>query len=231
MSGEKGPQTKSDRTRNYIITGLLTAIPLWVTWLILKFLFGILTETGDPVIRGVAGAIRPYWSDGARILMTPFVQGVLAIIIIIAFLYFLGWMATRVIGKRMINWFDAIMTRIPMIRTVYGSVKKLIITFQQQPDNTQRVVLINYPSPDMKTIGLVTREMIDSDTGKRLATVYVPTTPNPTSGYLEIVPIENITATTMTVDEAMSFIVSGGAVGPEKINYSKSAVVRRGKTD
>ncbi len=224
MAGGNDHHSKA-KPRNYIITGIMTAIPLWVTWLIIKFLFGILSEIGGPAIQGIARGLHPHWPQGADILLTPIVQGLLAIIVIVAFLYFLGWMTTRVLGKKLIEWFDAIMERIPMIKTIYGSVKKLITTFQQEPDKTQRVVLINYPSSDMKTIGLVTREMVDSDTGRHLAAVYVPTTPNPTSGYLEIVPIENITATQMTVDEAMSFIVSGGTVGPDKINYFKSSVV------
>ncbi len=73
----------------------------------------------------------------------------------------------------------------------------------------------------MKTIGLVTRTLTDEDTGRELAAVYVPTTPNPTSGYLEIVPVENVTSTNWTVNEAMTFIVSGGAVAPERMHYDK----------
>ena len=81
------------------------------------------------------------------------------------------------------------------------------------------VVLIEFPSKDMKTVGFITRILTDEQTGRQLAAVYVPTTPNPTSGYLEIVPLENLVPTNWSMDEAMTFIISGGAVAPEKITY------------
>jgi uncharacterized membrane protein len=107
------------------------------------------------------------------------------------------------------------------VQKIYGSVKQLVTVLQQKPTDVQRVVLIDFPSADLKAVGLVTRTLVDAETGDKLAAVYVPTTPNPTSGYLEIVPIERITSTDWTVDEAMNFLISGGAVGPDTINYSQ----------
>ena len=75
----------------------------------------------------------------------------------------------------------------------------------------------------MKTVGLVTRTLTDSSTGRKYAAVYVPTTPNPTSGYLEIVPIENVVSTDWSLDEAMNFVISGGAVAPQNFNYENTA--------
>jgi uncharacterized membrane protein len=92
---------------------------------------------------------------------------------------------------------------------------------QQKPDKVQRVVLIPFPTPEMKTVGFVTRVLHDKATGEELAAVYVPTTPNPTSGYLEIVPLKQVVSTDWTVDEAMTFVISGGAVAPDQIHYSK----------
>ena len=112
--------------------------------------------------------------------------------------------------------------RIPLVQTVYGAIKKFISVLQTKPDNVQRVVLIEFPSPQMKTVGFVTRVLTDQRTGKQLAAVYVPTTPNPTSGYLEIVPLENLVATDWSMDEAMTFIISGGAVAPDHIQYDKA---------
>ena len=96
---------------------------------------------------------------------------------------------------------------------------------QKKPDKVQRVVLIPFPTPEMKTVGFVTRVLQDKDTGLELAAVYVPTTPNPTSGYLEIVPLSHVISTDWTIDEAMTFVISGGAVAPDKINYSKSVEI------
>ena len=139
----------------------------------------------------------------------------------IILLYLLGWLATRVIGKRAISVFDALINRIPLVTTIYSSVKKLISAVQQKPYKVQRVVLIAFPTPEMKTVGFVTRILKDKHSGEDLAAVYVPTTPNPTSGYLEIVPLNQVISTDWNIDEAMTFVISGGAVAPEDIHYSK----------
>jgi len=137
--------------------------------------------------------------------------------------YLLGWLATQVIGRRLIHWFDSLVHRIPLVQTIYGSIKKLMAAIQEKPRDVQRVVLISFPTPEMKTVGFVTRVLKDEHNGEELAAVYVPTTPNPTSGYLEIVPLKHVISTDWTVDQAMSFIISGGAVAPDHIQYSRSA--------
>jgi uncharacterized membrane protein len=114
---------------------------------------------------------------------------------------------------------EGFIERIPLVQTVYGATKKLIAALQQKPDNVQRVVLIEFPTPEMRAVGFVTQVLTDEKTGRKLAAVYVPTTPNPTSGYLEIVPLERVVSTDWTVDEAMTFIISGGTVSPGGINY------------
>jgi len=132
-------------------------------------------------------------------------------------------LASRVIGIRLIGLMDNILSRIPIVHTVYGSVRKLIKVLQSKPENIQRVVLIAFPSAQMKTVGFVTRVMSDAATGEKLAAVYVPTTPNPTSGYMEIVPVKDLISTDWSMDEAMTFILSAGAIAPEKINYSQGS--------
>jgi uncharacterized membrane protein len=207
----------------YILAGIFTVIPLYVTYLVLKFIFYLLKEAGDPAVTWLALAIRPFSPDIADILLNPFFDSVLAIILVLLGLYLLGWTATRVIGRRLLAAFDALVHRIPLVNTIYGAVQKFLGVLQTKPDGVQRVVLIDFPSPEMKTVGFVTRTLQDADTGRTLAAVYVPTTPNPTSGYLEIVPLEKVVSTTWTMDEAMTFIISGGAVAPPVMNYEKSA--------
>jgi uncharacterized membrane protein len=139
-------------------------------------------------------------------------------------LYLVGWFVSRVVGRRLLNAFESTVDRLPMIQNVYGLVKKLISALQKKPDKVQRVVLIEFPSPEMKTVGFVTRTMRDRETGEELAAVYVPTTPNPTSGYLEIVPVCKLVSTDWNIDEAMNFIISGGAVAPDQVPYTKGVV-------
>src|SRR5262249_25553276 len=104
----------------------------------------------------------------------------------------------------------------------YGATRKLIEALQMAPDGTKRVVLLDFPSPDVKAVGLVTRTMTDPTTGEELAAVFVPNTPNPTNGFLEVVPVSKLIPTELTMDEAMNFIISGGAVGPERLAFRKS---------
>jgi uncharacterized membrane protein len=123
-----------------------------------------------------------------------------------------GVLAHRVVGRRILGWFEAGIERIPVFNLIYGGARKLLDILQTRPEGAQRVVLIDFPHTEMKAVGFVTRLLREEGTGRELAAVYVPTTPNPTSGYLEIVPVERLVPTDWTVDQAMSFIISGGAV-------------------
>jgi len=133
-----------------------------------------------------------------------------------------GVLSRRVIGQRLLRWFGAVIKRIPLASIIYDSAKKLLDILQTEPGSTQRVVLIDFPHRDMKSVGLVTRVIREQGSDRELAAVYVPTTPNPTSGYLEIVPVELLTPTDWTVDQAMSFIISGGAVAPESVPFTRA---------
>lgn len=205
--------------RRYLVTGILTIIPLWITWLVIEFLFSQLAKFGMPWIWTFSKAIRQESPFFANLLLATWFESLLAVLVTLVGLYLLGWAATRMVGMRLLRAFDALIARLPLIQTIYGSTKKLIAVLQQEPENLQRVVLIEFPSPGMKVVGFATRTLIDADTGETLVVVYVPTAPNPTSGYLEIVPLAKVTPTDWTVDEALNFTISGGAVAPEKLRY------------
>lgn len=220
---DKKESRRASSIRRYLLAGLFTIIPIWITWLVIKFLLDLLKDAGGPIVVLISDAVRPYAPALADWLSNPHLQSIIATVIIVLALYILGWVTTRVVGKRLLRLLDSFMDRIPLVSTIYGSVKQLLTSLEQKPEGVQRVVLIDFPSPEMKTVGFVTRTFADEDTGEELAAVYVPTTPNPTSGYLEIVPLDRVTSTNWTVEEAMTFIISGGAVAPETMNYSKSA--------
>ncbi|WP_133499679.1 DUF502 domain-containing protein [Cognatilysobacter terrigena] len=201
------------------LTGLLTLLPIWLTWVVVKFVFVLLSDISRPLIGPGLQSIAngsPAWSWVAA----SWVQNGLALLATIAVILLSGMMARRVVGQRLLRWFEALIKRIPFANLIYGSARQLLDILQTKPDGTQRVVLVDFPNAHMKSIGFVTRVLREQGTGRELAAVYVPTTPNPTSGYLEIVPIENITPTDWTVDQAMSFIISGGAVSPESIPFA-----------
>ena len=201
-----------------LIAGVLTIIPLWVTWLIFDFLLQQLTKLGEPWARGIANAFETENPVLAQWFYESWFQSTLAVVTTLALLYLLGWLTNRVLGRKLLGLFDKIMQRIPVVQNIYGSVKKLLGALSQKPEGLQRVVLISFPSPELKTVGFVTHTFNDANTNEELAAVYVPTTPNPTSGYLEIVSTSKLTSTDWSMDEAMTFILSGGAVAPDRIS-------------
>lgn len=198
----------------YIISGILVLLPLWVTWLVFNFLFGLLSNLGRPWVTGLSRFVRTFSPAVADWMLTPWFNSVLAVVFTLVALYVLGWATNKVIGKRILGWFESLMGRVPMVQAVYGATKKFLKVIQEKPAGAQRVALINFPSSEMKVVGLVSRTLVDETTGKELAVIYVPTAPNPTSGYIEIVPMENVTPTDWTVEEAMRFTVTGGTNAP-----------------
>ncbi len=220
---QKPKRTFSAHIQRNLFVGVLTLIPIAVTWFVINILLGLMSQLGTPFVRITVGLIDPYVPSAIGWLENPTFQSAVAIFSVIFTIYLIGWAATLVVGARIIRAFERFMERIPFVQTIYGATRRLMGALQQQPDNVQRIVLIQFPSDQMRTVGLVTRTFRDEATGEELAAVYVPTTPNPTSGYLEIVPVSKIVSTEWTMDEAMSFIISGGAVAPgESITYSKS---------
>lgn len=207
-----------------LLTGLLTLLPIWLTWVVVKFVFVLLSDTSRPFIQPVLVSIAGRNPQAWGWLVQPWVQTAIALTATLLVILLSGVMARRVVGQTMLRGFESLIRRIPLANTIYGSARQLLDILQTKPDGTQRVVLIDFPHTQMKSIGFVTRVLREHGTGRELAAVYVPTTPNPTSGYLEIVPVEKITPTDWTVDQAMSFIISGGAVSPDTIPFSPPPV-------
>jgi len=209
--------------QRYLLTGLLTVFPIWLTWIVFEFVLRQLSKLGAPVVDALAQLTQRMPNIFGVVLDIEWVRFLLAASLTVAFLYLLGWLASRVVGKRLLGMVDALMARIPVVQTIYGGTKKLLAALQTKPEGAQRVVLIDFPHRQMKVIGFVTRTIREVGSERELAAVYVPTTPNPTSGYLEIVPIDQLTLTDWTVDQAMAFIISGGAVAPSHIPFGRSA--------
>jgi uncharacterized membrane protein len=208
------------RLQGLFITGLLTLLPIWLTWVVIKFLFVLLSDLSRPFVDPLLQNLALLAPDALGWLAQGWVKTAIGLISTLGTVLLVGWLTRRMLGQRMLRWFEALIARVPLASTIYGSARKLLDILQTKPDGTQRVVLIDFPHTEMKTLGFVTRVMREVGSGRELAAVYVPTTPNPTSGYLEIVPVEKMTPTDWTVDQAMSFIISGGAVAPDSIPFS-----------
>jgi uncharacterized membrane protein len=207
------------RLQRLFFTGLLTLLPIWLTWVVVKFVFVLLSDISRPWVGPISHAIAASFPDALGWFSAEFVQASIALLATLVLILSVGWLARRVFGQRMLAWVESLVLRIPLAGIIYSSARKLLDILQTKPGSTQRVVLVDFPHREMKAIGFVTRVVHEHGTGRELAAVYVPTTPNPTSGYLEIVPVEKLTPTDWTVDQAMSFIISGGAVAPDTIPF------------
>jgi uncharacterized membrane protein len=210
--------------RSSFLTGLLTLLPIWLVWVVFKFVFGLLSDVSRPFIGPLTAHLAASDPDMLGWLAAPWVQTAIALLVTLIFVTAVGLMARRVAGLQFIRWFEALIGRIPLAKSVYGSARQLLDMLQTKPDGTQRVVLIDFPHAGIKSVGFVTRIFSDAASGREIAAVYVPTTPNPTGGYLELVPLEELTPTDWSVDQAMTFILSGGAVSPGKdLPFDKAA--------
>lgn len=205
----------------HIITGVLTVIPLFVTVWIVWFVVDFLIWLGRPGTFALSGMLRPTSPETADLLLETWFQSALALFIALVFLFILGRIANAVVGRRVLRSFDKIVEGVPLARTIYSATQTLIRSLSGDGHPTgQRVVLIEFPSENMRAVGIVTRLFPASDMQPELAAVYVPTTPNPTSGFVEIVPTSRLVWLDWTKNDAMAFIVSGGAMAPDSVPIS-----------
>ncbi len=137
----------------------------------LDFVFRQLSKMGKPLVRALYTDIRDDAPDLAKLLIQPWFDDLLAVVLIVLAIYGLGWLTNRVVGRQILKAFEAVVDRLPIVKSVYGAVKKLINVLQTKPDSVERVVLIDFPHSRMKAIGVVTRTLIDEATGRELAAV------------------------------------------------------------
>jgi uncharacterized membrane protein len=198
-----------------LLAGIITVGPLFVTYLIFSFLLGALAKAGLPVVQLFAAIFPENW------LNQPWLQSTLAIVLTLAVLYVVGRVTSLVIGRQAFDLFEAVLERLPFVAKIYTSVRQLLDTMMAKKETSQRVVLVDFPIPGQKSIGFLTRTLTDSTTGEVLAAVLVPCAINPTSAFLQILPIGRVTDTGMSMEQAMSMLMTGGAVGPESIRFSR----------
>ncbi len=196
-----------------ILAGVLTIGPLFVTCLIFGFLLKTLADAGLPVVHLFAAI-----GMGPR---APWLQWVLAVVLTLVVLYVVGRLTSQVIGRQAFSLFEAMLERLPVVAKVYTSVRQLLDTMMAKKETSQRVVLVDFPIPGQKSIGFLTRTMTDAATGEVLAAVLLPNAINPTSAFLQLLPVSRLVETSLTMEQAMSMLMTGGAVGPETIQYSR----------
>jgi len=202
-----------------ILAGVITIGPLLVTYVIFSFLLGILAKVGLPVVWLLAAIFPGDW------IHEPWVQFLLAVVLTLVVLYVVGRVTSQVVGRQALKMFESALARLPFVAKIYNSVRKLIDSMMAKDDTAQRVVLVEFPMPGQRALGFLTRTLIDSASGQVLAAVLLPNAINPMSGMLQIMPIDRVQETNLTMEQAMSMLMTGGAVGPEEILFTRPAAV------
>jgi uncharacterized membrane protein len=199
--------------RRTFLAGLLILIPLFVTYVLIAFLFNLFNNAGAPLMRGLFRVLdlnRYGWTEP----LVPFINFLLSLAVI----FLLGLFGANFLGRRILQAVDTLILRLPLVKSIYGAVKQMVETFQGPRRSFQRVVLIQYPSQGIWTMGFVAserRNTMNLTPSPTFLTVYIPTTPNPTTGYLAMVKPEDVVDVDYTVEDAFKFIISSGIVGKD----------------
>lgn len=195
--------------QRYMLAGLITVGPLLVTWLVFRWVFETLATAGLPLVH-IFGSINHPW-----------LESLIAVLLTLIVLYAVGRVTSEVVGRQAFNLFEAVLERLPLVAKVYTSVRQLLDTMMAKKDTGQRVVLVDFPIEGQKSIGFLTRTLTDAETGTALAAVLLPNAINPTSAFLQVLPLDRVTETDLTVEQAMSMLMTGGAVAPETIRFTQ----------
>ncbi len=185
--------------RNYFITGVVVLIPIGFTLYLSKVLIGISSRIIPENIN--PNSYLPYAIPGIEIIIS------------LLFITIVGGLSLSFLGKKILKLIDDLFKRIPFLRTVYSAILQMTETFSKKDDDKKSVVLVEYPRKGVWAVGFATKENTGEmalKTNKKLINVFVPTTPNPTSGFLLMFPLDEVIYLNMTFEEASKFIVSAG---------------------
>ncbi len=192
--------------KRYFLTGLLVVVPVWGTYLVLRTLLGAL----EGILGGVLRRFVPFYVPGLGI-------GVLLILI-----FAVGVFATNFFGRRIVAWWEQLLRSLPLVRGVYNLVKTVVDTISARgSDGFNRVVLVQFPRKGQYSIGFmtgVTQGEVQRAAPERLVNIFIPTTPNPTTGFLVLVPEDEVVPLQMSVQDGMKMIISGGLYSPPSGN-------------
>ena len=192
------------RLRNYFVTGVIVLIPIGFTLYLSKFLINFSAKLVPSGLN--PNTYLPYAIPGIEIILT------------IIFITFIGGLSLSFLGKKFLQLIDDLFKRIPILRTIYSAIGQMTDSFRNQDGNKKSVVLVEYPRKGSWAVGFATKENtgeIKSKTNLNLINVFVPTTPNPTSGFLLMIPKEDLIYLDMSCEEASKFIVSAGTSKPK----------------
>jgi len=189
------------KLRTQFITGILIVVPIGAAILILRWLFFAIDNILQPVAESLLGYTIPGLGLGITIVL----------------IYLTGLVATNVIGRRLIRYGESLLARVPLFRYLYTGIKQILQSFATSGEGGfLQVVLVEFPKKGMRAIGFVTSES-RVESGEKLLSVFIPTSPNPTSGFLEIVRENDVIRTNISIDDALKMVLSVGKVSLQEV--------------
>ncbi len=189
-----------DHLKRRFVAGLFIVIPLGITLFILKFLFNVADGILGPYMA------KLFFTVTRRDTYIPGMGMVTGAVVI----YMTGFLAANVMGTQLLRWWDNLLTKIPLVKSIYTSSKQLTQVFKEGKTSYRRAVFVEWPRKGVRAVGFVTAEVMRD--GEKLVVVYVPTMPNPTSGFSLFFHEDEVLESGMTVEDAVKFVVSGGVV-------------------
>ena len=203
------------KLKSNLLAGIATIIPLALTVYVIQVIITFTIWIGGTVAEPLKKFVNVTF-PGFGIL-----SSIVGLLIVFFALIIFGALARNVIGKTVVNWLEGVFKKIPLIDSIYGTTKQIIETFSGSKTNSfQKVVYIEYPREGMWTLGFVTGESVNQS-NEEFYHLFVPTTPNPTSGFFLIIPKEDTTLADLDVEQGFRMIVSSGIVGSHKNNIIK----------
>jgi uncharacterized membrane protein len=192
-------------TKHYIITGLFSILPITATYWIIVYLFQFFSDPGAIILEAI-------FKDNIPI----YIPELAGFILTILFIYIIGRLVSNVLGKRLYQWFEKLLSRIPIVNAVYKTIKQITSSISNPERQAfKKVVFIEYPRKELWTMSMVTGESIN-ESGEEFYHIFVPTTPNPTSGFMLYILQKDTIKTDITIEEGLKIIISGGMLAPTK---------------
>ncbi len=220
------------RVRNRVTAGLVLVVPVWITFMLAAFVFRLLRDTslwfielwllspaGRPVLQSWGLSAEQVQAEGLETLpsVLQWALAAGAVFFTLLLLYLLGGVTANVVGRRIVHAIEALVDRVPLVKTVYRASQQVLATLAGDATRPFRqVALVPFPSDRVRSVGFVTREGRDPVTGEENYSVFVATTPNPTTGFMLVVRRADVTLLDWSVEEAVKAVMSGGVLMPDR---------------
>ncbi len=197
--------------RIHLVAGTLVAIPLGITFIVVRWLFLTIDSFLQPVIISIFHRYFPLWFPSAETLPGVGIVGVVFVV------FLLGLLTTNVIGRKLLSMQGSLLGKTPIVSNIYLAAKQVVDAIRISGQSPfKRVVIVQYPSIGLKCVGFATGPVLAVD-GQRMMPIFIPTAPNPTSGFVILFPEDQVVFTNMSPDAAFRMVVSGGMVSPDSI--------------